>query len=79
MFLTFADGQRAAPLPIKSALSSSTSTEDVTSATGEVHNIIEVELAAVGLPVGRVTGVTAGDGWNSGKKNEKYLEIGETT
>lgn len=62
MFVTFADRQGAAPLSIKSALSPSASTEDVTSVAGEVDNIIEVELAAVGAPVGWVARVTACDG-----------------
>lgn len=59
--MTFADGQRAAPLSIKSTLSSSTPSEHVTPVTCEVDNIIEVELAAIGSPVGWVAGVTAGD------------------
>lgn len=59
--VTFADGQRAAPLAIKSTLSSSAPGEHVAPVTGEVDNIIEVELAAVGSPVGGVAGVTAGD------------------
>lgn len=59
--MTFADRQRAAPLSIKATLRSSTPTEHVTSVTCEVDNIIEVELAAIGSPVGWVAGVTTGD------------------
>lgn len=60
--LTFADGQRAAPLSVQATLSSSPPSEHVTTVTREVDDIIEVELAAVGSPVGGVAGVTAGDG-----------------
>lgn len=59
--VTFADGQCAAPLSIKATLRSSTPTEHVTSVTCEVDNIIEVELAPIGSPVGWVAGVTTGD------------------
>lgn len=62
MFVTFADGQRAAPLSIKSALSPSAAAEDVTSVAGEVDDVIEVELAAVGSPVAWVAWVAARDG-----------------
>lgn len=75
MFVTFADRQGAAPLSIKSALSTSVSTEDVTSVTGEVDNIIEVELAAIGSPVGWVPGVTTSNSWGSGEKYDKKLEV----
>lgn len=83
MFVTFADGQRAAPLSIKSALSPSAAAEDVTSVAGEVDNIIEVELAAVGSPVAWVARVAARDGCRRGdtlnwwlicKKNEQKKE-----
>lgn len=60
--MTFADRQRAAPLSIKPTLSPGAPAEHVTPATGEVDHVVEVELAAVGPPVGRVAGVTAGDG-----------------
>lgn len=59
--LTFADRQQTAPLSIKATLRSSTPNEHITSVTCEVDNIIEVELAAVGSPVGWVAGVTTGD------------------
>lgn len=61
VFLTFADGKGAAPLSVESALSSSISTEDVTSVTGEVDNIIEVELAAISPPIAWVARVTTSD------------------
>ena len=48
-------------MSIESTLSTCISTEDVTSVTGEVDNIIEVELAAIGPPIGRVAGVTTSD------------------
>lgn len=66
VFVTFADRQGAAPLSIQSALSTSISTEDVTSVTGEVDNIIQVKLTAVGSPVGRVAGMATSDGCRSG-------------
>lgn len=62
VLLTFAHGQGAAPLSVESALSASVSAEDVTFVTGEVDNIIEVELAAIGPSVGWVAGVTTSDG-----------------
>ncbi len=61
VFVTFADRQGAAPLSVESALSTSISTEDVTSVTGEVDNIIEVELAAIGPAIGWVARVTTSD------------------
>lgn len=61
VFVTFADRQGAAPLSVESALSTSIPTEDVTSVTGEVDNIIEVELAAIGPPIAWVAGVTTCD------------------
>lgn len=77
MFVTFADRQRAAPLSIKAALSTSVSTEDVTSVAGEVDNIIEVELAAIGTPVGRVARVTTSYSWKKWRRAEEtggYVE-----
>lgn len=62
MFVTFADRKGAAPLSVESTLSTSVSTEDVTSVAGEVDNIIEVELAAIGASIGWVAGVTTSDG-----------------
>lgn len=59
--MTFADRKGAAPLSVESTLSTCISTEDVTSVTGEVDNIIEVELAAIGPPVGWVARVTTSD------------------
>lgn len=53
-------------MSIKSALSTSISTEDVTSVTGEVDDIIEVKLTAIGSPVGWVAGMTTSDGCGSG-------------
>lgn len=58
-FSTFADGQGAAPLSVEAALGTCVSAEDVTSVAGEVDNIIQVELAAVGPSVGWVARVTA--------------------
>ena len=48
-------------MSVESTLSACISTEDVTSVTGEVDNIIEVELAAIGPSVGWVAGVTTSD------------------
>lgn len=73
--VTFADRQRAAPLSIKATLCSSTPTEHVTSVTCEVDNIIEVELAAIGSPVGWVAGVTTGDSWGSRADNDEWPEV----
>lgn len=53
-------------MSIQSALSTGISTEDVTSVTGEVDNIIEVKLTAVGSPVSWVTGMTTSDGCGGG-------------
>lgn len=60
--VTFADRKGAAPLSVESTLSPCISTQDVASVTGEVDDIIEVELAAIGAPVAGVAGVTTSDG-----------------
>lgn len=61
MCVTFADRKGAAPLSVESTLSTCISTDYVASVTGEVDNIIEVELASIGAPIGWVAGVTASD------------------
>lgn len=65
-------------MSIKSALSTSISTEDITSVTGEVDNIIEVKLTAIGSSVGWVAGMTTSDGcgrWNQYNKKLKTWKI----
>ena len=61
-FPTSTGGQRAAPLPAAPALGLGHALQNVASAAGEVHHVVQVEGAAVGEPVGGVAGVTAGDG-----------------
>lgn len=75
VFVTFADRQGAAPLSVESTLSTSVSTEDVTSVTGEVDNIIEVELGAIGAPIGWVARVTTSDSWGNREKHYEKFDV----
>lgn len=61
-FPTSTGGQGAAPLAIASTLGLRRPLQHIAGVAGEVHHVIQVELAAVGEPVGRVPRVPAGDG-----------------
>lgn len=61
-FPTSTGGQGAAPLAIAPTLGLRRPLQHVARVAGEVHHIVQVELAAVGEPVGRVPRVPAGDG-----------------
>lgn len=60
---TSAGGQGAAPLAIAPTLGSRRTLQQVAGVAGEVHHIVQVELAAIGQPVGGVPRVSAGDGY----------------
>lgn len=60
---TSAGGQGAAPLAIAPTLGSGRTLQQVAGAAGEVHHIVQVELAAVGQPMGGVPRVSTGDGY----------------
>lgn len=59
---TSTGGQSAAPLAVAPTLGSGGALQQVAGATGEVHHVVQVELAAVGEPVRGVPGVATGDG-----------------
>jgi hypothetical protein len=59
---TLTGGQRAAPLAIAPALGPGGPLEQVACVTCEVHEVVQVELAAIGDSMGRVSRVSTGDG-----------------
>lgn len=61
-FPTSTCGQGAAPLAVAPTLGLWRPLQHVARVAGEVHHVIQVELAAVGEPVGGVPRVPAGDG-----------------
>lgn len=71
--LTFADRQRAAPLSVETTLSTGVATQDVTSVTGEVDDVVEVELAAISPSIYRVSRVTASDCWRRRAKSAENV------
>lgn len=78
VFKTFADRQGAAPLSVESTLSSGISIQDVTSVTGEVDNIVEVELATIGSSIGWVARVTTSDSWWRREDRKETLKMRKT-
>ena len=60
---TSAGGQGAAPLAIAPTLGARRALQQVAGAAGEVHHVVQVELAAIGQPVGGVPWVSTGDGY----------------
>lgn len=61
-FPTSTGGQGAAPLAVAATLGLRRPLQHVAGAAGEVDHVVQVELAAVGEPVGGVARVPAGDG-----------------
>ena len=59
---TSAGGQGAAPLAIAPTLGSRRTLQQVAGVAGKVHHVVQVELAAIGQPVGGVPRVSTGDG-----------------
>ena len=60
---TSAGGQGAAPLAIAPTLGSRRTLQQVAGVAGKVHHVVQVELAAIGQPVGWVPRVSTGDGY----------------
>lgn len=59
---TSAGGQWAAPLAVAPTLGSSWALQQIAGVAGEVDDVIQVELTAICVPVGRIPRVAAGDG-----------------
>lgn len=61
-FFTSTDRQGAAPLAIAPTLGPGGTLQQVACVTGEIHEVVQVELAAIGEPMGRISRVSACDG-----------------
>lgn len=55
-------GQRATPLAVAPTLGSRGALQQIAHVTGEIHDVIQVELAAISESMGRVSRVTTCDG-----------------
>lgn len=75
---TSAGGQRAAPLAVAPTLGSRCALQQVAGVAGEVHDIIQVELAAISEAVRRVPWVATGDGYGGRQVhvNKSSLSLG---
>lgn len=75
---TSAGGQRAAPLAVAPTLGSRCTLQQVAGVAGEVHDIIQVELAAISETVRRVPWVATGDGYGGRQVhiNKSSLSLG---
>lgn len=90
--LTSAGGQGAAPLAVGQALGLGSSLQAEAGVALEFGHVVEVELGALGEPVGGVAGVATGDGCKHKTemlfrlfpekkwiiRREKVLEVGES-
>lgn len=61
-FFTSAGRQGAAPLAVAPTLGPGGTLQQVARVTGEIHEVVQVELAAIGEPMGRISRVSTRDG-----------------
>lgn len=61
-FPTSTRGHRATPLAVAPTLGSRGALQQIAHVTGEIHDVIQVELAAISESMGRVSRVTTCDG-----------------